>query len=101
MTLVPTLMALRFEDVIVQKPPARRVYCEHSFVTWSAPLRGELPPSLSSAAFREADTNALALGPLASLPLQPPATSIANTGKANRYVILSLHGDSQPGTHRA
>src|SRR3989449_8111755 len=34
-------MSLRFEDVIVQKPPARRVYCEHSLVTWRAPLRGE------------------------------------------------------------
>src|SRR2546430_17332398 len=36
-------MSLRFEDVIVQKPPASRVYCEHSFVTWSAPLRDSLP----------------------------------------------------------
>src|SRR5207244_12138481 len=36
-------MSLRFEDVIVQKPPARRVYCEHSFVMWSAPLRDSLP----------------------------------------------------------
>src|SRR5437660_3482412 len=99
MTFVPTSISLRFEDVIVQKPPARRVYREHSFVTWSAPLRGELPPSLSS--FREADTDVLAPGPLASLPLQPPATSNANTGKANRYLILGLHGDSQPGTHRA
>src|SRR2546427_12764080 len=34
-------MSLRFEDVIVQKPPARRVYCEHSLVTWRAPLRRE------------------------------------------------------------
>src|SRR2546422_11252340 len=41
MTFVPTSMSLRFEDVIVQKPPARRVYCEHSLVTWRAPLRGE------------------------------------------------------------
>src|SRR6266513_731314 len=94
MTLVPTLMALRFEDVIVQKPPASRVYCEHSFVTWSAPLRRELPPSLSSPAFREAETAALALGlvvlatgPVASLPLQPPVTSNAKIGKATRYVI--------------
>src|SRR5256885_5257874 len=29
------------EDVIVQKPPARRVYCEHSFVMWRSPLRGK------------------------------------------------------------
>jgi hypothetical protein len=29
-----------FEDVNVQKEPARPVYCEHSFVTFRAPLRG-------------------------------------------------------------
>ena len=94
MTFVPISMSLRFEDVIVQKPPARRVYCEHSFVTWSAPLRRELPPSLSSPAFREAETAALALGlvvlatgPVASLPLQPAAISNVKIGKAIRYVI--------------
>jgi hypothetical protein len=30
-----------FEDVIVQKPLARNVYSEHSFVTRRTPLRGE------------------------------------------------------------
>jgi len=30
----------RFEDVIVQKSPARPLYSEHSFVTWSSPFRG-------------------------------------------------------------
>jgi hypothetical protein len=34
------LIALRFEDVIVQNDPAGPSYCEHSFVTWRAPLRG-------------------------------------------------------------
>src|SRR5438046_2383328 len=29
-----------FEDVNVQKEPARPVYCEHSFLTCRAPLRG-------------------------------------------------------------
>src|SRR6266567_4529001 len=43
MTFDPTLIALRFEDVIVQKEPAAPVYCEHSFVTRSSPLRGEEP----------------------------------------------------------
>ena len=28
-----------FEDVIVQNEPAVPSYCEHSFVTWRAPLR--------------------------------------------------------------
>ena len=37
----PTVIALRFEDVIVQKPPARPVAFEQSFVTWRAPLRRE------------------------------------------------------------
>jgi hypothetical protein len=31
----------RFEDVIVQKVPGMPVFCEHSFVTWRAPLRPE------------------------------------------------------------
>src|SRR5204863_1233753 len=54
-----------------------------------------------SAAGKALGLVSLSTGPVASLPLQPPATSKANTGKANRYVILSLHGDSQPDTHRA
>src|SRR5436853_3844733 len=63
MTLVPTSMSLRFEDVIVQKPPARRVYCEHSLVTWRAPLLGEdsdndgaMPAAATSAAARPGAT---------------------------------------------
>src|SRR6476619_6904385 len=51
MTLEPTLISGMFEDVIVQKSPAWPVYCEggHSFVTWSSPLRGELPAALATA----------------------------------------------------
>ena len=41
MTFEPTSISGRFEDVIVQKSPARPQYSEHSFVTWSAPLRGK------------------------------------------------------------
>jgi hypothetical protein len=37
----PTGMAVRFEDVIVQKESARPVYCEHSFVRLSSPLRAD------------------------------------------------------------
>jgi hypothetical protein len=37
MTLEPALIALMFEDVIVQKSPARPVYAEQFFVTWRAP----------------------------------------------------------------
>src|ERR1700680_1560741 len=40
-SLEPTGIALRFEDVIVQKESARPVYCEHSFVRWSSPLRAD------------------------------------------------------------
>jgi hypothetical protein len=36
--LEPTLISGIFEDVIVQNEPAAPVYCEHSFVTWSAPF---------------------------------------------------------------
>src|SRR4029077_10190814 len=39
-SLVPTGIALRFEEVTVQKEPASPVYFEHSFVTWRIPLRG-------------------------------------------------------------
>src|SRR2546430_13086123 len=45
------------------------------------------------------DATGLLIGAVASLPLQPPVTSNANTGKANRYVILSLHCESPPETH--
>jgi hypothetical protein len=41
MTFEPTSISLMFDDVIVQNPPARCVNCEHSLVTWSAPLRGD------------------------------------------------------------
>jgi hypothetical protein len=41
MTLEPTSIDLRLEDVIVQKEPARPVYAEHCFVTTSTPVRGE------------------------------------------------------------
>jgi hypothetical protein len=41
MTLEPTSICLRFEDVIVQKEPGRPLYSEHSLVTWSTPLREE------------------------------------------------------------
>jgi hypothetical protein len=35
------VIALRFEETIVQKESARPVYCEHSFVTLRCPLRSE------------------------------------------------------------
>src|SRR5450759_2848391 len=41
MTFEPTGIALRFEEMIVQKPPDLCVYSWHSFVTWRSPLRGE------------------------------------------------------------
>jgi hypothetical protein len=52
MTFEPTSIAFRLAEVMVQKAPAWPVYCEHSFVAWSAPLRGELPtwPVRASAA---------------------------------------------------
>ncbi len=37
-SLEPTVIAFRFDMVIVQKEPARPVYTEHSFVRWRAPL---------------------------------------------------------------
>src|SRR5882724_6537300 len=45
------------------------------------------------------DVTGLLIGAVESLPLQPPATNNATTGKANRYVILSLHRESPPKTH--
>ena len=39
--LEPTSIAARFEDVIVQNVPFVPSNCEHSFVTWRAPLRGK------------------------------------------------------------
>src|SRR3990172_8289055 len=38
-----------FDEVIVQNEPAWPLYCEHSFVTWRAPPRGELPALLATA----------------------------------------------------
>jgi hypothetical protein len=35
------VIALRFEEVIVQKESARPVSCVHSFAMWRAPLRAE------------------------------------------------------------
>ena len=35
------LIAVRFEDVIVQNVPFVPSNCEHSFATWRAPLRGK------------------------------------------------------------
>src|SRR5918992_4556356 len=46
---MPRLIALMFDEVIVQKEPAWPLYCEHSFVTWRVPLRGDSPSSLSPA----------------------------------------------------
>jgi len=45
---MPALIQGMFEDVIVQNEPAAPVYCEHSFVTYSAPAR-EDPESASAA----------------------------------------------------
>src|SRR6185437_219117 len=36
-----TLIAGRFEDVIVQKSPALPLYCEHSLMTWRSRVRSE------------------------------------------------------------
>ena len=40
------------DEVIVQKPPARRVYFEHSFVTWRARFAGTTPTDRSDATRR-------------------------------------------------
>src|SRR5919198_5029143 len=40
MTFEPASIVFRLDDVIVQNEPAAPVYCEHSFVTCRAPLRG-------------------------------------------------------------
>jgi len=74
----------------VQKPPARRVYCVHSFVTCSAPLRGKgLRQSRTSALTIPACTFGLR-GLVASLALQPPTSATSSRGNAIRYVILDL-----------
>ena len=36
---MPGLIALMFDEVIVQNEPTVPLYSEHSFVTWRAPLR--------------------------------------------------------------
>src|ERR1035437_2010639 len=37
----PTVISARFEDSIMQYPPARPVSAEQFFVTWSCPFRAE------------------------------------------------------------
>src|SRR6187431_501481 len=74
-------MALTLDEVIVQKEPARPVYCEHSFVTWSSPVRGEA----DSAAVSEADSVALGL---VGRPLPPAQPATANA-PAQKHAITT------------
>jgi hypothetical protein len=83
--LVPTGICFRVDTVSVQNPPASPEYCPQFFSAWKVPERGESSAAITSRFL------VWLIGAVASFALQAPATSNANTGKANRYVILSLH----------
>src|SRR5262245_3607619 len=94
-----------FDDVIVQKPPAWKLYSEHSFVTWSAPLRAAgvaepaaatIPPAAianTSAKARFTDLLGVIIFFLIALPLLSSAGSDeeARPGAAPRSSVSSLH----------
>src|SRR4029450_9770859 len=82
MTLEPTSMASTFEDVIVQNWPARPAFCEHSFVTWRSPLRGD--------AANDASTAGRAVPSM-------PGTVAAKLGRA--ALALGLVGTPRPSAH--
>src|SRR5690348_16905599 len=97
--LVPTGICFSVDTVSVQNPPASPEYWSQFFSAWKVPARGE--SWRSSFASRPAAITlrffVWLIGAVASFALHPPATSNATTGKANRYVILSLHEDSAAG----
>src|SRR5687767_11411195 len=83
MTLEPTSIAARFEDVIVQNVPSVPSNSEHSFVTCRAPLRGKdaaagaAPPGAVAATPDRAE---VALGLVGTpLPLAQPMAASAPT----------------------
>src|SRR6187431_2794413 len=87
MTLEPTSMASTFEDVIVQNWPAWPAFSEHSFVTWSSPLRGK------EADDARPDRPVVALG-LVGSPLPPhPTTATAPAQRhptATRFILRTF-----------
>src|SRR6185312_10912673 len=72
---MPGLICSMLDDTIVQKAPTVPSYCEHSFVTWSAPVRTVDCPLLSCAE--------LALAAI-------PATAIVTSRIRLRFMTL-LH----------
>jgi hypothetical protein len=94
MTFDPTSIASRFDEVIVQKPPARRVYSEHSFVTWRAPLRGDDSDSdrgdVTCRSALALERTAGLVGPAVSRPLHAAATANAIREKPIRDIRVSF-----------
>src|SRR5438105_12349443 len=87
MTFEPTSIAFRLDDVIVQKEPAWPLYCEHSFVAWRAPLRGELPAWLATAVMPAARMKT-AISPAKRLKILYPLISSAPFLSLFRWDLL-------------